>query len=117
MQSIAIICKTAKEAAEAAQLLSVHLETELVTKDAHTFTAGNLIIPAYLAKGLEFDAVLLFNASNQVYTDEQERKLIYTACTRAMHYLNVYVWGEPCLFIAQLQEALYESGKAVSLKT
>lgn len=43
-------------------------------RDAH-FEKGILVIPAYLAKGVEFDAVLIYDASTQTYDRESERKL------------------------------------------
>jgi len=48
-----------------------------------------MIIPSYLAKGLEFDAVLLFDANADNYK-ENNKLLLYTACTRALHKLNIY---------------------------
>ncbi|MGR5914097.1 ATP-binding domain-containing protein [Bacillus pacificus] len=38
-----------------------------------------------MAKGIEFDAVIIFDASHESYYRESERSLFYTACTRAMH--------------------------------
>jgi UvrD-like helicase C-terminal domain len=60
-------------------------------------------IPAYLAKGIEFDAVIIYNASAQVYGDESLRRLFYTACTRAMHYLQLYSIGEPSPFLRNVE--------------
>ena len=57
------------------------------------------VLPAYLAKGLEFDAVILANAGGEHYRDESERLLLYTACTRALHVLRVYCVGEPSPFL------------------
>jgi DNA helicase-2/ATP-dependent DNA helicase PcrA len=67
-----------------------------------------LIIPAYLAKGVEFDAVLIYDASSRTYHRESERKLFYTACTRAMHRLLLYTTGEWTLFIQAMDMSLYE---------
>jgi len=47
-----------------------------------------------LSKGIEFDAVIIYDASEQVYGDEGLRRVFYTACTRA-HYLQLYSVGEP----------------------
>ncbi|WP_248929348.1 RNA polymerase recycling motor HelD [Paenibacillus hamazuiensis] len=107
MQSIAILCKTAQESAAAYELLHPHLDVQLITKDDHTFVSGNLIIPAYLAKGLEFDAVLIFNGSEEQYGREEERKLFYTACTRAMHHLHVYYQGQLTPFISTINETSF----------
>jgi len=45
-------------------------------------------IASYLAKGIEFDAVIIFDSSQ--YKRESERKLFYTVCTRAMHELHLF---------------------------
>jgi DNA helicase II / ATP-dependent DNA helicase PcrA len=49
------------------------------------YEQGVAVIPAYLAKGIEFDAVIIYNTSAQVYGDESLRRLFYTACTRAIY--------------------------------
>ena len=48
-----------------------------------------IIIPAYLSKGLEFDAVIVYNNRENSYR-KNERNLLYVACTRAQHELYVY---------------------------
>ena len=63
------------------------------------YEQGVVVIPAYLAKGIEFDAVIIYDASKDVYSDESVRRLFYTACTRAMHELQLYSVGEVSPFI------------------
>ncbi|MBP1992411.1 RNA polymerase recycling motor HelD [Paenibacillus eucommiae] len=100
IHSMAIICKTKQETRRAHELLVGHLpHLQLITKETLHFAAGVMILPAYLAKGLEFDAVLIYNAGRQVYAEERERKLFYTACTRALHQLQLCYVGEPSPFI------------------
>lgn len=108
--SIAVITKTAAESCEAYDLLNAQgcPSLRLVTKNNPTFEQGTLVIPAYLAKGVEFDAVLIHDASSQTYHRESERKLFYTACTRAMHQLMLYSTGEWTPFIQALDASLYE---------
>ena len=48
-----------------------------------------MIIPSYLSKGLEFDAVIISNASDNHYS-EKERNLFYVVLTRALHKLEVF---------------------------
>ncbi|WP_340022898.1 RNA polymerase recycling motor HelD [Paenibacillus sp. FSL K6-1096] len=109
--SIAVITKTAAGSREAYERLSAVGGTEmlrLVTKDTPTFAQGIQVIPAYLAKGVEFDAVLIYDASPQAYRRESERKLFYTACTRAMHRLQLYTAGEWTPFVEGIDRELCE---------
>ncbi len=52
-----------------------------------------MIIPAYLAKGLEFDVVLVYGANQERYTTEFDQKLLYVACTRSPTPLNALLLG------------------------
>lgn len=97
--TIAIICKSAAESTAAYDALSSGEEIKLVTSDSMEYEQGVVVIPAYLAKGIEFDAVIIYNASAQVYGDGSLRRLFYTACTRAMHHLQLYSVGEPSPFL------------------
>jgi DNA helicase-2/ATP-dependent DNA helicase PcrA len=99
--SIAVICRTAEESLLAHQQLSGDLQAALVTKDTRTYRSGLLVLPAYLAKGLEFDAVLVWNAGADVYRHESERRLFYTACTRAMHHLQLFSIGPFTVFLGE----------------
>ena len=111
LTSIGIITKTAAESKEAYELLTARgcQDVKLITKRTLTFEAGVSIIPVYLAKGVEFDAVLIYDASAVTYHQESERKLFYTACTRAMHRLLIYSAGEWTPFIQSLDGDLYET--------
>ncbi|MCQ3929030.1 MAG: hypothetical protein DPW16_01105 [Chloroflexi bacterium] len=87
-QSIAIICKTLEECA----IIKTQLNNsaQLVT-DASKYRTGLIIIPCYLTKGLEFQACVIANASQEQYTDsELDGRLLYVAITRAQHELAVF---------------------------
>ena len=107
--SIAVICRTAAESREAFDSLGGAGELKLVTKDTPQFEKGVCVIPAYLAKGVEFDAVLIYDASERTYGNENERKLFYTACTRAMHELHLFSVGEPSRFITEQSPETYRT--------
>ncbi|AIQ68569.1 RNA polymerase recycling motor HelD [Paenibacillus graminis] len=96
---VAVICKTAEESARVHAELQNRLPVRLVTKDTPNFQKGTLVLPAYLAKGVEFDAVIIYDGSEAKYGRESERKLFYTACTRAMHLLHIYSLGQPNHFL------------------
>ncbi|MDT3425601.1 DNA helicase-2/ATP-dependent DNA helicase PcrA [Paenibacillus forsythiae] len=96
---VAVICKTAEGSSRIYDLLKDKLPIQLVTKDTPNFQKGTLVLPAYLAKGVEFDAVIICDGSEENYDRESERKLFYTACTRAMHILHIFYLGKPSRFI------------------
>lgn len=89
-ETIAVICKTAAECSAVFEQLSNHGDIQLITHNTKQFKKGILLLPAYMAKGIEFDAVLIYNASAANYSRETERNYFYTACTRAMHELHIY---------------------------
>lgn len=109
MQTIAVICRTAQESLDAHSALTPLSDEplRLTKKDSASFETGWIVIPAYLAKGIEFDAVILYDASAAAYGQESERKLFYTACTRAMHRLDIYCLGTPNHFIAGADPATF----------
>ncbi|GMA49786.1 DNA helicase [Alicyclobacillus contaminans] len=84
--SIAVICRTASDTESMHRALSSRWSVHLITANADTFQSGVVVVPSYLAKGLEFDAVIVSDAD--AYAPE-ERRLLYTACTRALHQLVV----------------------------
>jgi len=101
---VAVICKTAEESSRVYKELKSRLPVSLVTKETPNFQKGTLVLPAYLAKGVEFDAVIIYDGSNIQYSRETERKLFYTACTRAMHLLHIYSLGEPSHFLPAVKK-------------
>ncbi|WP_433752641.1 RNA polymerase recycling motor HelD [Paenibacillus amylolyticus] len=115
-ESVAVICKTAEESRDVHAALSKALPTapKLIKKTTLAFEQGVHVIPAYLAKGVEFDAVLIHDGSAEQYAREHERKLFYTACTRAMHLLHVYCVGTPSPFITAQSEEWYDLDKVAA---
>ncbi|PLS16216.1 helicase [Bacillus sp. M6-12] len=107
-ETIAVICKNEEESNEAFNAIRDIAEVRLVGRGSSTFESGVIVIPSYLAKGIEFDAVVIYNGSRGRYEKESERKLFYTACTRAMHELHVLCPGELNPFISEIPEELYE---------
>ncbi|NBD26467.1 RNA polymerase recycling motor HelD [Paenibacillus glycinis] len=107
--SIAVIAKTAAGSRGAYEALKARgcESLRLITKESVAFESGVMVIPAYLAKGVEFDAVLIYDASAQAYSREGERKLFYTACTRAMHRLCLYADADWTPFIRSMDPNLY----------
>lgn len=108
-RSIAVICKTAEESREAYEALKALTPLKLIGTETSSFEQGTVVIPSYLAKGVEFDGVVLYDASRAQYGRESERKLFYTACTRAMHELHVCHAGEPSPFLREVSPDTYET--------
>lgn len=90
----AIIGKTLKECEDIAERLKADgLTPNLIKTENQRLTNGTLVIPSYLAKGLEFDSVIMWDASSLAYHDEDDRQLVYTIGTRAMHRLTIVAIG------------------------
>ncbi|GAB3796205.1 RNA polymerase recycling motor HelD [Virgibacillus kimchii] len=109
-ESIAIICKTKQESNRVYEWLKEKTAVKKVDEETFEFEKGLLILPVYLAKGIEFDAVIIPDASVQSYDKETDRTLFYTACTRAMHALEMLTAGEPCRFIKEASEDQWDGG-------
>lgn len=107
-ETVAVICKTAVESEAVYAAVHTRRPVTLLTKDDHAFTRGNVIIPSYLAKGLEFDGVIVYDVSASAYNHEDERKVLYTACTRALHRLLLFYQGEMSPLLAAVDPDLYE---------
>ncbi|WP_353050132.1 RNA polymerase recycling motor HelD [Bacillus sp. ISL-41] len=104
-KNIAVICKTARESKAAFEEVKKAYDARLIEKGTLTFENGINVVPTYLAKGIEFDAVIIYDSSS--YTRTEERKLLYTACTRAMHELYVLSKGRLSPLLQQVDEQLY----------
>ncbi len=112
LKSIAVICKTARES----QLMYENLRRTLENVKIHLvrakdtkFVRGVVVIPSYLAKGIEFEAVLVCDADKDHYAHPDDRKLLHMVCTRALHRLFLYCSGEPSPFLAKVDPSLYET--------
>ena len=77
---------------ESSHLLMEELKTfnpSILLDEKGNFSKELVIIPAYLAKGLEFDSVIVYQSPGHSYTN-QEKNLFYVAVTRAQHELIIY---------------------------
>ena len=89
-KSIAIITKTDEEAEKIYGLLKDKLNNiSLLSSNTEKFNRDLIVVPAYTAKGLEFDSVIIYTDENNRYL-ETEKYLYYVACTRAQHQLIIY---------------------------
>ncbi len=92
--SLGIICKTQKQADKLHEMLKDSFSTDLLQATSASFGSGIVITTAHLAKGLEFDQVIVPFANAANYKAVQDRQMLYVACTRAMHRLYVTYTGE-----------------------
>jgi len=105
-QSLGILCKTLRQAAQVHQALQ-DLGVQLLTAESTTFKEGVVITTAYLAKGLEFDEVMVPFASATTYKSEIDKGMLYVACTRAMHQLTLTYSAPLTAFLSAEQAPPY----------
>lgn len=95
-QTIAMICKTVDECEEVKKLLDKrgNIKVKLLNSEDANYTGGTVIVPSYMAKGLEFDAVIVTALDEDYGLKELDLKLLYVAMTRALHSLDVLCCGK-----------------------
>ena len=95
-KSIAIIGKDMKECKEIyKEIAKLRNDVKLIQGKDSEYNAGISIVPSYLAKGLEFDCVIIANANKENYGNSSlDIKLLYVTITRAMSKLDVFYVGE-----------------------
>jgi DNA helicase II / ATP-dependent DNA helicase PcrA len=104
-----ILCKTQRQADQIhGALIAAGLDVHLLTAASSSFVQGAVVCTIHLAKGLEFDQVVVPGATAESYGDDLERNLLYVACTRAMHRLLLTYVGPPTPFLPE--PARYERG-------
>ena len=74
---------------EDAKALGQRIDRPVISEDKPEVLRGAFIIPLSLCAGLEFDAVIIWNAINEQYAPDSEadKRKLYVASTRAMHQL------------------------------
>ena len=92
--TVAILARNQAQAEQIYTHFSDESIVTLVDADFRSIPKGILILPIYLAKGLEFDAVIGHDISAKNYPDLRSTDVLYTICTRAMHSLTLCVDGE-----------------------
>ena len=64
-----------------------------LSSQSSAFVQGIVIISAHMAKGLEFDEVIIPQVDDRNYHSEIDRSMLYVAVTRAMHRLTLTYSG------------------------
>ena len=97
---------------DAAVLYRVHRMsgalTKLMKQEGLYGYPGIRLMTFHGAKGLEFDAIIVWNANDQQYHGDDERQLLYTICSRAMHALTLTVTGTPSALLDGVPEDEYQ---------
>ena len=72
-----------------------------LTDETDAYPGGIVVSSVRLAKGLEFDEVVVLDADERFFSGELGRSLLYVAVTRALHRLTVLHRGRPSRFLAE----------------
>ena len=88
-KSVAVICKNDTEVDKIYDLIKDDINCDVIKSTWQEYKRNLVIIPAYIAKGLEFDSVIIYTSKDNKYKDS-EKYLYYVAVTRAQHNLIVY---------------------------
>lgn len=114
-ETIAIICKDDKETENLfKKLKKYNLDITKISENNEKYTGGLCILPSYLSKGLEFDAVIISNANDILYTEDNiDLKLLYVSVTRAMHELYINYNGN---ITKSLESLVKEKNKMLTKK-
>lgn len=106
MHSIAIIERSSKEAGALHKAIGARLQAKLITEKDTEYSAGVMIIPATLVKGLEFDSVIIAEAGAEMWDDTSAvARLLYVALTRALHEETIVYSGVLSALISDETEA------------
>ncbi|SFJ13476.1 DNA helicase-2 / ATP-dependent DNA helicase PcrA [Paenibacillus sp. UNC496MF] len=93
-RTLGIVCKTEAQAERLhAALLARHPGVHRLGFGSAGFREGAVVLPVHVAKGLEFDRVVVPFANAETYRTEADRGLLYIACTRALHELALTFSG------------------------
>ncbi len=90
--SIAVLTKTIKEAKQVFESLN-QIDDLSLNIDYNEQINKVCVMPSFMAKGLEFDAVVVPNYCKQNYSNVFDLNILYVSATRALHQL-VFVEGE-----------------------
>lgn len=99
-KSLGIVCKTEVQAKSLAEKLQTYIENVyFLSNQSSAFVKGILITSSHMAKGLEFDEVIIPQMNDRNYCSAIDKSMLYVAVTRAMHKLTITYCGKLSKFI------------------
>lgn len=102
-RSLGIVCKTQAQAEQLyEEIKGLHRDIHLLNFSSERFYEGIMVTSCHMAKGLEFDHVIVPLVDGLNYKTDMDRSLLYIACTRAMHALTLTFHGEQSSFITNV---------------
>lgn len=107
-ETVAVLTKTADTAARLYASLRADHPVTLMSDQDRAIPKGILILPIYLAKGLEFDAVIGYDVSHDTYQATGDRDILYTLASRAMHDLRLIGIEAPSPLLAKINPDLFD---------
>ena len=103
-RSLGIICKDEPHARALHEKLKTHHpEITFLSYQSTSYEHGIMVTYTHMAKGLEFDEVIVPHVDRKTYRTPMDRSLLYIAVTRAMHRLT-------CTGAGEISEILRNSG-------
>ena len=82
LENIAVICRTSSMTKEISKQLKKSINIRSIDNEYMIYNGGVVVIPSYLAKGLEFDGVIIVDENK-----EGQDLVKYIMSTRALHRL------------------------------
>lgn len=102
LDHIAVICKCKKEAKMVFDKLKKVLDCKLL-EEPEDYQQRVLVTTCAMAKGIEFDGVIIPNCSTENYRNTIDKNIIYVSATRALHKLYFTTDSTPSTFVKNLE--------------
>jgi len=111
-RTVSILTRTLRDAEELhGELREIWPDLNLIDGSEGTYQGGYSVLPVYLSKGLEFDAVIVADADTGHYAEKAwDAKLMYVGCTRALHELWLLHGAERPAYIKAETSEITASG-------
>ena len=83
-------------------------QVQLILNESDFMKRSIILLPAFLAKGLEFDRVFLWDVDAEHFSSQQDKLILYTMCTRAMHELTLFTSNNESPLLNNMDISSYE---------